>query len=124
MGPMGGRVVAAVAMVLLASCSAEAELEGDWQGTGSNRLTLHDGRWSLRTGTVEWSGSYRVEGEQVLLETERVSPSEGHETDCDQAPEPYEWRVEEDRLLLRLARPKPCNQNRRAVLQTSTWTRV
>jgi hypothetical protein len=48
----------------------------------------------------------------------------GHETDRDEAPEPYQWRVEEDQLVLRLARPEPCNQNRRAVLQTSTWTRV
>jgi hypothetical protein len=119
-----GKLVAVAALILMASCGSAAALEGDWEGTGSNRLSLHDGRWSLRTGTVEWSGRYRVEGDQLLLETELVMPSEGHETDCDEGPEPYEWRVEEDRLVLRLARPEPCNQNRRAVLQTSTWTRV
>jgi hypothetical protein len=118
-----GRLVAVAALILMA-CGSTAPLEGDWQGTGSNRLALHDGRWSLRTGTVEWSGRYQVEGDHLLLETERVVPSEGHETDCDEAPEPYEWRVEEDRLVLRLAGSEPCNQNRRAVLQTSTWTRV
>jgi hypothetical protein len=123
MVPMSGRVLTAVALLLLASCSSGADLEGNWQGMGSNRLALHDGRWSLRTGTVEWSGRYRVDGDRLLLETDSVRPAEGHETDCDEVPEPYEWRLEDERLVLRLARSEPCNQNRRAVLQTSTWTR-
>ena len=36
----------------LASCSPAGGLEGTWRGTGSNRLVLRDGEWSLRTGPV------------------------------------------------------------------------
>jgi hypothetical protein len=112
-----------VAVAILASCSTAGDLEGTWEGTGSNRLVLRDGLWSLRSGTVEWSGRYRVDGERLWLETELVVPAGGHETDCDDAPEPYDWSIEDDRLTLRLAREIPCSQNRRAVLQTAVWTR-
>jgi hypothetical protein len=110
--------------VAVASCSPAGGLEGTWRGTGSNRLVLRDGEWSLRTGPVLWSGRYRVDGDRVWLETERVVPPEGHETDCDEAPEPYDWSIEGDRLRLRLVPEEPCNQNRRAVLQTAAWTRA
>ena len=113
-----------VALVLGPSCgeaSEEARVpSGTFQGDGKNTLTLDAPSWSLRTGRVLWSGTYRIAGDRLILRTEDVQPPEGHTSDCIGAEETYRWSLEDSELSLSFE-GEPCNQNRWAVLTSFPW---
>ena len=112
------------ALLVATACSDASDSpdlpSGTFQGEGDNTLTLEDPSWSLRTGRVLWSGTYRIVGDRLVLRTEGVEPPEGHASNCIGADESYIWAYEDP--LLRLSfEGEPCNQNRWAVLTSFTW---
>jgi hypothetical protein len=115
---LGLTLAMAVAAV---GCTAAPDLEGTYEGLGDNRLVLEDGRWRLHSGLVDWEGRYVVEGDELVLRTDRVIPELGHGTDCYDEGDRYTWSVDDGTLSLRLRELEACNRNRNSVLQTAKW---
>jgi len=115
-----------MALLLAASCGdaateSSAIPRGTFQGEGENALVLDRPDWSLRTGPLLWSGTYRIEGDRLILRTEDVQPAAGHQSDCLGAEETYRWFWEGSELRLAFE-GTPCNQNRWAVLTSFGWS--
>ena len=96
---------------------------GVFEGDGENRLTLHDPNWILETGLVTWTGTYRIEGSRLTLDTESIEPEAGHASSCVGAEEAYGWHWEGSELRLTF-QGEPCNRNRRVVLTQIHWAEV
>lgn len=116
------RVLFTAVLVLAAACgtSTPEPPAGTFQGLGQNVLTLDEPAWSLRTGGVLWSGTYRLEDDRLTLRTDAVEPVAGHASDCLGAEESYRWRWEGPELRLSFE-GEPCNQNRWSVLTGFAW---
>src|SRR5688500_3481941 len=98
------RFVLLLCALLVSGCGADtAERSvpsGTFHGLGDNTLTLHDPAWSLRSGTVLWSGTYRIESDRLILRTEEVDPLATHGSDCLDEEETYRWSWEGEALRL------------------------
>ena len=120
------RALAASLVLVLAACGSSGDRgvpQGVFEGDGGNRLTLDDPNWTLQTGIVTWTGTYRIEGSKLILSTADVQPPAGHGTDCLDSEETYDWRWEGEQLRLSFD-GEPCNRNRGVVLMSLHWTEV
>lgn len=75
-------------------------LAGSWKGLGTNRLRFDGARWSLRSHDMRYVGTYRIEGERLVLHTERVLPASYGEL-CRGETDEYRWAVVDEALTLR-----------------------
>lgn len=120
------RTTAIASLLLLAACARlpdPAALPGDYDSTKAPAsLALHGGEWSLDNGGFVKSGVYEISGDRVaLLITEISHPA--FDRYCREEVDVYEWRIEEDRLILR-AVGETCDPVAQSVFTAGPWERA